>query len=615
MPDDRMIPAAIEMEMPLAALYLSPLNPRQSPDPDEDIDLLAQSIRVCGLIQNLAGLRDEDGRVGIVAGGRRLRALQRLAERGELATDLIPVRITDNAMNASAWAGAEQVSHRALDPADEVRAYGQLRDTGAPASSIARAFGVTERHVARRLALADLPAAILDALKAREITLDQAAAFTTATDEQLALDTLDRVRGTRYSPDTIRTTLNPEAVQATDRRVKFIGLATYIAEGGRTTDDLFADACLCHDVALIDKLVHRRLDDEAKRLRAEGWGKVTIDDGAIYRHGPRPEPDLPAGTLPEDEAQELAALVARVDADEDLTDEEDARLDELTDRQLDLETGLHRYSPDLRARCWIDLRAWSDLRIEGPRLIPETAAASPDTAPGEAPAPVIEKGLSNALVEELDTIRLAALQAACLPKTELMLDLLAAHLLTDSYDRPFDDMLRPTLPPAAAEIDGLRLPPGLTGEGQPDRHRRAAEAVAAVRDGGKAQRNATLAAALARSLISRGVVEDGLQAEIEAAVKSDPRSIWTPGVAFFKRCPAPWLDRLFDSLTGLDQDDPNRTTFHAANRATKARTLADLFGGHEAREALGLSRDQGRAIDAWLPAEMGMGAAQEATDA
>ena len=57
---------------PLDALYLSDMNPRQDVDPDR-IDLLADSIVAVGLLQNLAGFADEAGKVGIVAGGRRLR--------------------------------------------------------------------------------------------------------------------------------------------------------------------------------------------------------------------------------------------------------------------------------------------------------------------------------------------------------------------------------------------------------------------------------------------------------------------------------------------------------------------------------------------------------------
>ena len=69
------IAAAPIQYFPLAQLYVSDLNPRQDADP-EGIDLLADSLAMIGLIQPIAGFRDEAGKVGVVAGGRRWRAIR-----------------------------------------------------------------------------------------------------------------------------------------------------------------------------------------------------------------------------------------------------------------------------------------------------------------------------------------------------------------------------------------------------------------------------------------------------------------------------------------------------------------------------------------------------------
>ena len=66
---------ATEARIPLAMLTLSPLNPRQHV-PEHEVAELAQSIWAAGLIQPIAGLGDDVGGPDIVAGGRRLRALQ-----------------------------------------------------------------------------------------------------------------------------------------------------------------------------------------------------------------------------------------------------------------------------------------------------------------------------------------------------------------------------------------------------------------------------------------------------------------------------------------------------------------------------------------------------------
>ena len=63
----------------LDQLYLHELNPRQEVS-QEAVEALAESIKTCGLLQNLGGLQDDSGKIGIVAGGRRLRALAYLAE-------------------------------------------------------------------------------------------------------------------------------------------------------------------------------------------------------------------------------------------------------------------------------------------------------------------------------------------------------------------------------------------------------------------------------------------------------------------------------------------------------------------------------------------------------
>ena len=134
----------------LSDLYLSDINPRQHVA-DEGIALLVESLVACGLIQNLSGLRDADGKVGIVAGGRRLRALNiAVTERADLAQ--VPVKITDNPFVAEQWANAENTAREELDPIDEVRAYGKMAAKSLSVGKISNAFGVTEAHVRRRLA-------------------------------------------------------------------------------------------------------------------------------------------------------------------------------------------------------------------------------------------------------------------------------------------------------------------------------------------------------------------------------------------------------------------------------------------------------------------------------
>ena len=99
---------ADEARFPLSKLTLSGMNPRQNV-PAAEVEELAESIWTAGLIQNLAGIENGKGGVEIVAGGRRLRALQLLAERHpELAQERPelanpPVRIAPDESTAQAW--------------------------------------------------------------------------------------------------------------------------------------------------------------------------------------------------------------------------------------------------------------------------------------------------------------------------------------------------------------------------------------------------------------------------------------------------------------------------------------------------------------------------------
>ncbi|SNT42502.1 ParB/RepB/Spo0J family partition protein, partial [Jannaschia aquimarina] len=171
------------VQVPLADLTLSDLNPR-TVFSETGIEVLAENIRAAGLIQNLGGIETETG-IEIVAGGRRFRALALLQDDPRFAT--IPVKLAPDEDTARLWATSENAHREAMHPADEVRDYGAMSGRGLTVPQIAMAYGVTEAHVYRRLALAKLPAPVIDALRDGEISLSHAAAFTVGNDEKLTL--------------------------------------------------------------------------------------------------------------------------------------------------------------------------------------------------------------------------------------------------------------------------------------------------------------------------------------------------------------------------------------------------------------------------------------------
>lgn len=155
----------------LSALHPSPLNPRKVFDSGKLAEL-SESIAHQGLMQNLV-IRPNTGEGGgyeVVAGGRRLRALQLLAEQGRITGQyMVPVRIRQDLTDLQALmlAVAENQDRADVSPLEEADAYAQMVHLGATVHDIALRYGRTERHVHQRLTLArdlgDDGRALLDA--------------------------------------------------------------------------------------------------------------------------------------------------------------------------------------------------------------------------------------------------------------------------------------------------------------------------------------------------------------------------------------------------------------------------------------------------------------------
>lgn len=419
---------AVEIEYyPLESLYLSPLNPRQNHSDDEILEL-AGSLIACGLLQNLSGLRDSEGRIGIVAGGRRFMALQ-LAVQTHAILGIVPVKVTDDEATAREWAVVENTARKDLHPADEIRAYGRMEATGASVAAIASAFAVTEAHVRRRLKLAALPAAVLDALRAGQITLSHAAIFTTCNDEDLALEVLETVKGRDTAEHELRRLLQGASIRHTDRRAKFVGVEAYEAEGGRITRDLFSNDVLFDDAGLLTDIFARKLAEVAQGLMEEGWkwAESRLDHyvdwsekDKLTRLYPQ-EPDLS-----EDEAEEYDALCELANA-EALDEVGHAKLNAFDAKRAPV------FSPKQRAAAggFVVVGRDGELQFEMGFVRPEDRAeaveagvitadrhSSAGAVPGEATP---KSPYSAALVADIHAMRLAAVQQALLAKPELVL--------------------------------------------------------------------------------------------------------------------------------------------------------------------------------------------------
>lgn len=601
--------------IPVSRLTLSPLNTRKVVSAEE-VEAMAESIATSGLLQNLIGL-ERDGKVEIVGGGKRLRALQALMQeqatgwrRDPVAFVIspVPVLVTTDEAQAVAWSGTENAARTELHPADEIEAYAALRAQGKPVSLIAATFAVTEAHVVRRLRLATLPDRVRIALREGAISIDQARALTVAKDDKACLAMLDVVlqnpMGWQSNPGNIRRELAKQQIPATGSRARFVGLEAYSAAGGATTLDLFEDQTYLHDETLLNRLFAEKAQAETERVRTEeGWAWATFLPDSQFDYDAKElekiEPvqgDLPEGDLAEyDELSEIG--------EDGLTEEGLARLTELQAR-LDGD-----FTDEQRAIagiiCRVDFSGGFKVHRAFMRKA-DVAAAERDNDTGDeggasiAAAPEPEKVPQN-LRDDLNAIALRAVQTKLFEKFELLLDLLGFSLGEEfGYDRPLSISAEPqTASPERAD--------GLTDDArfarpQFTRPTDGAEAFAAFRAKGKAHRNRTITLALARAFKRSPA---SMFALIASEVAPDIRAIWTPTAAgYLGRMPTAFLDRLWTELV----PDHAELEFAPLKKADKAKHLEKLFNDLSYREALGLSRAQNAVIDAWLPDELRLAA-------
>ena len=127
---------------------------------------------------------DGIGRYAVIAGGRRLAAMQALAADGALEEDHpVPCRMIGGIVAAEEVSLAENSVRAAMHPADQVEAFRRLADAGSTAAAIAARFGVSERTVEKRLRLGNAAPVLLEAYRAGEIDLETLMAFAVTTDQ------------------------------------------------------------------------------------------------------------------------------------------------------------------------------------------------------------------------------------------------------------------------------------------------------------------------------------------------------------------------------------------------------------------------------------------------
>lgn len=233
-----------EVSVPLASLIKSPLNVRTVPYSAESVSELAESIKGVGLLQNLVVHALPGDPYGVAAGGRRLAALNMLAERGIIPADW-PVRVKVIPQElATAASMTENGQRRDMHPAEQIAGFRAMAQEGKTPAQIGDLLGYSPRHVQRMLKLADLAPVILDALAEDRITTEhcQALALENDTARQVQVFEAACQSGWGGKPEvqTIRRLVTEsEVAVAGNSKFRFVGADAFSPDELRT--DLFSD--------------------------------------------------------------------------------------------------------------------------------------------------------------------------------------------------------------------------------------------------------------------------------------------------------------------------------------------------------------------------------------
>jgi ParB family chromosome partitioning protein len=451
--------------IPFAQLQLSRLNARII-NRDEGIEELAALILSQGVLQNLivheiantgATTAKRQPSYGVVAGGRRWRALERLVQEKSIKkTYVVPCRVIsiEEALQASV---AENSGRRELHPADQFEAFRCMIDSGKSIEEVAAAFGVTPLVVQRRLRLANVAPEFVELYRQDSVSLDVLMALAVTDDHEAQRQAWQSLPEHNRSPYAIREALTVEDIALSEPIAQFVGLAAYEAAGGFVRRDLFAeddDEATLLDAALVRKLANTKLQEHAERLKAEGlpW----VDTSLAFDYPVRAAYKRVQHTYrdpTEDEQRRTAELEAAL---ETLWDEEENQNSENADTQEELQQlepvaeRIDRVEAELEtirmqrsvadpqqlshAGAVVYIDGNGTVQVERGLLQPNDAAKLQRATPtARTSKPASPNGHSASLVRRLSAQRTLALQATLAARPDMALVALTHRLALRTF--------------------------------------------------------------------------------------------------------------------------------------------------------------------------------------
>lgn len=425
----------------LSKLTVSDQNVRVvAPDKGAHQRLMA-SIASQGILQNLVVVPGKKNHFEVIAGGRRLKALQALAKQKKIPCDYpVPCLVKKELGDITEISLAENIQNQAMHPADEFVAFAQMVSQGAGLEDVAAAFGVTRKVVEKRMKLGQVAPKLLDEYRRGNLNLDAIMAFTVCEDHERQLACYKELQG-RTWPSAIKNWLLGEAVDAGKGIGAFVGKAAYLKAGGAVSGDLFEEMFYLSDTSLVCELAQAKLDRAVKKFEKEQpgwkWIKSTLEryeaiEGLVQLYAEHIGVPKPLDTEIEALDKQIGAwedLYYNDELAEDFEDEEsfDKAIEAAREKAEALEAKRDEYltfNDDQKAYsgCIVTFNSAGKLEIlEGlaerkdiPKAGKSELGGSDEAGEGAAGAGKPAAGLSQALMDDLGAYRQQIVKAALL---------------------------------------------------------------------------------------------------------------------------------------------------------------------------------------------------------
>ncbi|EPZ8357831.1 ParB/RepB/Spo0J family partition protein [Enterobacter hormaechei] len=436
------IDAAQTEIVPLSDLVKSPLNVRTIPYSVDSVRTLAETIASAGLLQNLIVHDMDDGKSGVAAGGRRLSAMQWLAEEGRLRADH-PVTVKRvSAELAKRASFIENDQRAAMHPAEQIAHFGRLAAEGKTPAQIGDGLGYGSRHVQRMLKLSNLAPSLMELLATDKLSVEQCQALCLEDDQTRQVEIYEGVKASYSSAPAhlLKSAVTDTELRITSPQFVFIGREAYEAAGGYVREDLFSqeEGEGTADRALVDRLVQEKLESIAQEIQQnEGWKWSQGRAARIWHHGEDARvyvmPDVPDPVYSLHEQQRLNELHEQYNQYDSVCDESDAIEDEIA--ALELTGEINSWTDEMKTDAGVVVSLYEGRALvqRGIRLVadmPEDEKQASEPSVYSSRTPDVAEGISVPLLTRMTSERTLAVQADLMLQPEKAVALMVWRLCT-----------------------------------------------------------------------------------------------------------------------------------------------------------------------------------------